>query len=289
MNAAIETMLARYHCQKRQDYENALKEILQSIALLGLWRAKFFEHAAFYGGTALRILYGLDRFSEDLDFSLLKKNSAFDLEDYTVAVRDEMASFGFDVREEVKVKSEDSAIQSAFIKAETKKNLMEIRVPSVLLGSMHPDQVLKIKIEVDVDPPSGFSTEARLLLQPIPFHVVVFQLPDLFAGKLHALLCRAWKSRIKGRDWYDLVWYIGRETPVRLSHLRERLVQSKHWPKDQVLEHHDIVRLLTERINEINFDQAQQDVLPFVKDPASVQLWSKDFFQSLVSTRLKSA
>lgn len=288
MNAAIEAMLARYHCQKRQDYENALKEILQEIALLGLWRAKFFEHAAFYGGTALRILYGLDRFSEDMDFSLLRRDSAFSLEDYTAAVRDEMASFGFDVRVQVKVKSEESTIQSAFIKAETKKNLIEIRVPSVLAASIHPERTLKIKIEVDADPPGGFETQARPLLQPIPFHVVVFQISDLFAGKAHALLCRAWQSRTKGRDWYDLVWYVGRDTPVRLTHLRERLIQSKRWPQGQPLGHSDLVRLLLEKIEEIDFDRAKLDVLPFLKDPASVEIWSKNFFRTLVSSRLKS-
>src|SRR5579872_4522766 len=128
MHAAIKTMLSKYQCHSEQDYVNALKEIFQEISLLGLWRAKFYEKAAFYGGTALRILYGLDRFSEDLDFSLLKPEKNFDLSRYNQAIKDELNSFGFEVTVETKIKNTDSNIESAFIKAETKKQFILIDI-----------------------------------------------------------------------------------------------------------------------------------------------------------------
>src|SRR5258708_11206041 len=104
MHYAIEQMLKKYNCCSQLDYLNSLKEIFQEIALLGLWRAKFYEKAAFYGGTALRILYGLDRFSEDLDFTLLKNTKNFDLSPYNQAIADELSSFGFKVSVETKIK-----------------------------------------------------------------------------------------------------------------------------------------------------------------------------------------
>ena len=185
----------------------ALREILQEIALLGLWRSRFFEKAAFYGGTALRILYGLDRYSEDLDFSLLKPTAEFDLSRYCSALEKEIRSFGFEATVTGKTKSAQSTIQSAFLKADTLKHLLVINTTESLIRNIPPGQVLKIKIEVDTDPPPGFDTETRFLLQPISFSVRAFSLPDMFAGKMHAVLCRGWKGRVKGRDWYDLVWY----------------------------------------------------------------------------------
>src|SRR5438309_3791037 len=123
MNPAILSMLDRYKCVTAQDYENALKEIIQEIALLGLWRAKFYEHAAFYGGSALRILYGLDRFSEDLDFTLLRPDKTFSLASYNQAIMDELRSFGFKVEVVTKTKKIVSNIESAFIKADSKQQL----------------------------------------------------------------------------------------------------------------------------------------------------------------------
>src|SRR5688572_27849459 len=171
MHDAIRTMLEKYKCHSGQDYINALKEIFQEIALLGLWRAKFFEKAAFYGVTALRILYGLDRFSEDLDFSLLTKDLSFSLSEYLSAIQVELQGMGFDVTIEAKNKEQDSAIKSAFIKAGTKKNLLKIKIPFEINNVIHRDELLKIKLEVDINPPGLFKTEAKILLIPIPFSV----------------------------------------------------------------------------------------------------------------------
>ena len=188
MHRAVEQMLAKYDCRSQQDYINALKEIFQEIALLGLWRAKFFEKAAFYGGSALRILHGLDRFSEDLDFSLLKPESDFDLSPFNAAIVRELQSFGFEVTVQTKIKTNRSAIESAFIKADAKTELIEIAAPVSIIQKTHRMQIIKIKLEVDTNPPGLFSTESQYLLQPIPFSVSAFVLSDLFAGKVHALL-----------------------------------------------------------------------------------------------------
>ena len=190
MQEAIVRMLARYESRTLDDATRALREIIQEVALLGLWRAKFFEKAAFYGGTALRILHGLDRYSEDLDFSLLEPSSGFDLGRYTASLQEEVQAFGFDVRVDLIGKAVQTPVQSAFLKANTRNELLVIETPQEIAQKAPRGQVLKVKLEVDTDPPGGFATQTRYLLHPIPFPVRAYTLPDLFAGKMHAVLCR---------------------------------------------------------------------------------------------------
>jgi predicted nucleotidyltransferase component of viral defense system len=283
MNPAIGQMLAKYKCETRQDYENALKEIIQEVALLGLWRAKFFEHAAFYGGTALRILYGLDRFSEDLDFSLLAPKKHFDLQPYLEAVKVELDGMDFNVEIAEKAKNNAAAVDSAFIKAGTKEHLVKIDVPDEIADRIARNDRIKIKLEVDTDPPAGFDTEAKVLLQPIAFSVRTYQQADLFAGKLHAVLARSWNAgRIKGRDYYDFVWYIGRDTPVHLSHLEQRLRQTDGWTADRKMTRADLLEMLEKHFSTLDVDLAKKDILPFIKDRQAVDLWSPQFFLSLL-------
>lgn len=278
MNDAVSSMLAKYKCQSVEDYENALKEIIQEIALLGLWRAKFFEKAAFYGGTALRIFHGLDRFSEDLDFSLLKPSQAFDLARYLDSAKNELASFGLNAEIKKREKKTQGAIQSAFIKTGTLSNMLMIELPDRMIKKIPSNRLIKIKLEVDTDPPGGFETEAKYLLVPIPFSVALYKLPDLFAGKMHAILCREWKSRVKGRDWYDFVWYVGKDVPVNLKHLGERMKQTGHLDKNAELTKEKLVSMLIQKIDRVDFTAAKKDVMPSIKDPSSVAIWSKDFF-----------
>jgi len=278
MNDAVKVMLDQYKCKSLNEYENALKEILQEIALLGLWRSKFFEKAAFYGGSALRILYGLDRFSEDLDFSLLKRNKDFSHANYCKAVEDELKGFGFSVTVEQKNKSHETNISSAFIKAGTLKNMIAVDTPESLRKRMHSRKLMKIKLEVDTDPPGDFHTEAKYLFQPIPFSVNVYSLPHLFAGKMHAILCRSWGRRVKGRDWYDLGWYVGRNQPVALTHLENRMKQTGHLEADDALTEETLKQKLQDRIIATDFNDARKDVENLLKDPSSLELWSDDFF-----------
>ena len=282
MNPAIQRMLQRYSRDTFEENVAALREVLQQLALLGLWRSKFFEHAAFYGGTALRILYGLDRYSENLDFSLLAPDLDFSLGRYGSALERELAGFGFDVSFAPVQESRRTAIDSAFIKTNTLKQMILIEADRERLGSLQSPQTLKIRLEVDVDPPGGFVTESKPILQPLPFAVRVYELPDLFAGKMHALLCRRWRNRVKGRDWYDFVWYVANYPRLHLSHLEQRMRQSGDYVAESPLEPGPFRKMVRQAVENLDIERAQEEVRPFIIDTASVEIWSADFFVSLV-------
>jgi predicted nucleotidyltransferase component of viral defense system len=282
MQEAIRNMLDRYECRTRDDYARALREILQEVALLGLWRSKFFERAAFYDGTALRILYGLDRYSEDLDFSLLEPDAEFSLGIYGDALCREMSAFGFEVDFEDRRKVRPGTIDSAFLKTNTYRQLIAIGIPDDLLGDLHPSKSLKIRLEVDTDPPGGFETETRYVLLPVPFSVRSYSLPDLFAGKLHAVLCRKWKTRVKGRDWYDLIWFVSRFPDMRLSHLEARMRQSGDYEDEDPLTDQKLEALLSRAVEDLDVDKARGEVAPFVRDQGALEVWSKEFFSEIM-------
>ncbi|MCP4600043.1 MAG: nucleotidyl transferase AbiEii/AbiGii toxin family protein [Proteobacteria bacterium] len=281
MNHAIAAMLKKYNKESINDHTNALREIIQEIALCGLWRGKFFEKAAFYGGTALRVLHGLDRFSEDMDFSLLATNRDFNIEPYCDFIEKELRAFGFTASVQKKQKTTGSAIESAFLKANTREQLLIVETTDSIVNTIPKKQLLNIKLEVDTDPPSGFSTESKYCLLPMPFSVKVYTEPSLFAGKMHALLCRKWKRRVKGRDWYDFVWYVSRETALDLNHLQTRMVQSGHWNPEEKLAEPDFRDVLAKTIDRLDIAQARSDVQSFIRDPSRVDIWSKDFFRHI--------
>ena len=282
MNAALAGMLDRYRPQTATDYEHALREIAQELALLGMWRARFFEHAAFYGGTALRVFHRLPRRSEDLDFSLLRPDRAFDLAPCLEAVRAELAAFGFSFRVERRSKRVDTATESAFVKGGTRINLAYIGLPENLQQRIPALQQVRIRIDVDTDPPPLAEYEVLTLLAPIPFQVRLFTLPCLFAGKLHAILCRNWQERVKGRDFYDFIWYLGRKVPCHIRHLQARMTQTGHWEQGDELTGTELRRLLRQRFEQVDFERARSDVRPFIRDPAELELWDAGFFLSLV-------
>ena len=281
MNEAVSQMLSAYSCRSIEDHLRALREVLQQIALLGLWRGKFFDKAAFYGGTALRVLYGLDRYSEDLDFSLLRPTSRFELKRYSEGLERELAAFGFEVHFEPVPKKAPSPVQSAFLKLDTLSQLLVVRTPQQLVERLHRNAVLKIRIEVDTDPPPEFETHTRYVLQPIPFAVRTYVLPDLFAGKMHAVLCRRWKRRVKGRDWYDLVWYAAHHPELHLLHLEHRMRQSGDWEGEAPLEAAAFHERLDRSIQALDVRQARREVEPFVRYPQSLEVWSKTFFRDV--------
>ena len=281
MNPALKDMLDAYRPVTPADYQNAAREIVQEIALLGLWRGGFFEHAAFYGGTALRIFHGLRRFSEDLDFSLLETADPTRLEDHLTGLATELESWGFSFEAEPKTSGEATGIESAFLKGNTQTNLLHIGAPEDLARRLPRSQKLQIKLEMDLDPPTGATTEVRTQLLPSPYQVRLYDLPSLFAGKLHAILCRGWKSRVKGRDFYDLVWYVGRDIQPNLPHLDARMRQSGHWDGEPITG--EILRqMLRERFAQLDFKRAADEVRIFLADPRELELWSKEFFDGLV-------
>ena len=281
MKNVIEQMLAKYELNSDYDRVNALKEIIQEITLSGLSRGGFFKKAAFYGGTALRVFYGLDRFSEDLDFSLIEKDEKFDLSKWFAAIENEAAAYGLKLSVEQKVKTTDSVIKSAFLKGNTREHLLIFYDDSGMLNHFHGNELIKIKFEIDTDPPKGAFFEKKYRLLPAPYEVNIYDEASLFAGKIHAVICRRWKNRIKGRDLYDYVFYLGRETRVNMTHLRARLIESGVIRENEVCEINDIKKLLNDRFENIDYKQAKEDVIPFIKEPSKMDMWSTEFFKQI--------
>ena len=279
-------MLQKYQINSLQDSRNALKEIIQEIALLGLYRSGFYTSAAFYGGSALRIFYGLNRFSEDLDFSLITPDNNFDFNKHLGYVENELGAYGLKVKVAQKLKSKDSGIKSAFVKGNTIILLLEIGSITKPVTGIQANENLKIKLEIDTNPPPGAEYEVKYQLNPVPYSVRLYSPDSLFAGKLHAILSRSWKNRVKGRDFYDYVWYLSQNIPVNLTHLENRLKQSGHIPEDKVLIQDELIKLLNKRFQEVDFQQAKSDVLPFIKDPQVLQIWSQDFFEKITLEKL---
>ena len=283
MNMAIEQMLKNYQIENIYDQKNAMKEIMQEIVLCGLSRAGFFQKAAFYGGTALRIFYGLDRFSEDLDFSLVTADPDFNLSVYFPVLEKEVRAFGLHVTIQEKEKTKESNIRSAFLKGNTKEHLLLFYADENLAGSVARSEVVKIKFEVDINPPEYADFEHKYRLLPTPYEVNLYDVPSLFAGKIHAVLCRAWKSRIKGRDLYDYVFYLSRGSAVNQKHLQARLLQSGFISEDMECTLPELRHMLYERFDTIDFRQAKQDVEPFIRDTASLNMWNADFFKQITT------
>lgn len=278
MQQVLIQMLSKYQINNIEDKKNAIKEIIQELVLCGLSRGGFFKEAAFYGGTALRVFYGLDRFSEDLDFSLVSENPSFDLTKYFSYIENETKSLGLNFSVTEKIKTFDSNIKSAFLKGNTKEHILTFYEETNDLNIINKEEVIKIKFEVDINPPFGATYETKFNLLPSPYQVKLYDMSSLFAGKIHACLCRNWRTRVKGRDFYDYVFFLTMGAKVNLINLKAKLVQSEYIPEDYNLTIENLRTLLNERFNNIDFVQAREDVYPFIKDKSKLDLWSKEFF-----------
>ncbi len=279
-DSSIKQMLNNYPDTMPQI--DKLREILQQTALLGLARHHFFQHAVFYGGTALRILYGLDRYSEDLDFSLLKPDPDFDFTPFLYGMHQELVAMGFKLEVSLREKNADTGIWSAFLKGTTLSMLLSIGEINKIKG-IHLEQKIQIKLEIDTDPPFiHLPFESKLVKNPVPFYVSTYALPDLFAGKMHAALCRNWKKRIKGRDWYDVIWYIQSGIPVNLVHLRERMKQTKHLDPEEKFGECELLERIHAKIDEIDWELAKSDIAMFIPDKQKLTIWSSLFFHDLI-------
>ena len=266
-NEIFDNMLSRYELTTEQQKRNAIFEVNQQIILAGLYAGEFFESAAFYGGTCLRIFHGLQRFSEDMDFSLLAPDENFDFSKYFQPIIDAFALVGREVEITKKDKKSFGKVESTFLKDNT----------DVYDVTFETEKSIKIKIEVDTNPPLNFTTEQKLLLQPHSFMTRCFTLPDLFAGKMHALVYRAWKNRVKGRDWYDFEWYVRHNIPLDFGHLAERCKQFNN----EEITPESFKEKLIERLSTADIKQVKEDVLPFVRDPKELAIWSNDYFVQL--------
>ena len=266
----FDAMVAEFQKKNAADERNAIHEVMQQIALAGLARGGFFEKAAFYGGTCLRLLHAMPRYSEDMDFSLLEPDRNFRFEDYFPAVVEEFKLAGKDVEIKMKHKGQPSAIESAFLKESS--DVFDIGFTT--------EKRQKVKIEVDIDPPPKFSTEMCILNEPRNCVIRSYTLPDLFAGKVSAALFRKWKSRVKGRDWYDVVWYICHHVPLDITHLVERAKESE--PGADVSTPEKVIAAFDEKIASIDFEGAKADVEPYVVDKSELDIWSAEFFRQTV-------
>jgi len=282
MADTLAALVEKRRPQSLEEYDQCLREVMQEFMLLALWRGGLFNEVAFYGGTALRLFYGLDRFSEDLDFTLLSPNPDFRFDPWFEYIKRELNAQGLEV--EVESKEKASTVQSAFLKTNTKKALLTIGASDRISASIPSNSRIKVKFEADIDPPLSFLTENKLLLEPIPYSVKVLASESLFAGKFHALLERDWKQRVKGRDWYDLVFFIRKDIPVHLEYLSARLKahheKSIHYGYnfDETLTAREAVRLLEQRISLLDVESARDEVSPFVRDKDQLKLWSIEFF-----------
>ena len=281
MNNILQKMLEKYEINSEQDEINAMKEIIQEIVLSGLSRGKFFDEAAFYGGTALRIFYGLDRFSEDLDFALIKPNPNFDLSKYFSFIEEEAKSYGLKLIINKKEKEKESNITSAFLKGNTMEHILLFFTDNNHQTNNKLLKDIKIKFEVDINPPAGANYELKYQLLPSPYQIRLYDLPSLFAGKIHAILCRKWNLRTKGRDLYDYVFFLSLNTKVNINLVKNKLIESKYIKENDSFNIDILKKLLKEKFKEINYDNAKEDVKPFIKNQSSLDLWSSDFFISI--------
>lgn len=266
-NEIYDNMLYAYGATTEQERRNAIFEVNQQVILAGLYNGGFFDVAAFYDGTCLRIFHGFQRFSEDMDFSLLTPDDKFDFTKYFQPIIDEFAIVGREVEIKKKDKKSFGKVESTFLKDNT----------DVYDVSFQPDKSIKIKIEVDTQPPLNFRTEQKLLLQPHSFMTRCFTLPDLFAGKMHALVYRGWKNRVKGRDWYDFEWYVRHNVPLDFAHLAERVRQFNN----EEIGREAFMAQLKDRLASANINQVKSDALPFVRNPKELDIWSNDYFVKL--------
>lgn len=260
--------------------ENSLKEIIQEIALFGLWRAGFFEVAAFQGGTSLRILHDLPRFSEDMDFILLAREQAFSWDRYLGRLLETLNQFGIDATVNDRGKL-DSNIQRAVIKDDSLVDQLDL-----VLYRGPPDRKLQIKLEVDINPPANSGFDFSFLDFPSDFEIRHQDLESNFALKIHALLCRKWD---KGRDWFDFSWYIRNRVAVNLPHLEAALMQAGPWAgTNQKVDIDWLGTTLAARIDTVDWTGAVRDVERFLNsiERDSLGLWSARFFRSRLDVLL---
>ena len=288
MNNVLKNMLDKYDIKNTLDETNAMKEIIQEIVLCGLSRGGFFDVAAFYGGTALRIFYGLNRFSEDLDFALIKPNLEFDLSKYFSFIEKEVQAYGLNLSISEKIKTKESNITSAFLKGDTKEHIL-IFFPNENMKNTTSLKDIKIKFEVDVNPPAGAKYDLKYKLLPSPHQVRLYDESSLFAGKIHAILCRNWNYRTKGRDLYDYIFYLSKNISVNMELIKEKLIDSNALKKEEAFNIDILKGLLDKKFEKIDYKNAKEDVEMFIEDKESLNLWSEDFFKEITKNLKESA
>lgn len=280
ITSIIQDRFNTYQVNSLEQEENALKEIAQEIVLYGLSLAGLFEEALFQGGTALRILHQLPRFSEDMDFILNEPSSNFDWHKYIGSIEEICKEYGITPSVVDRSKANNN-IKKLFIKDDSIGKLINLNFKH------HAQKKITIKLEIDVNPPSGSTKEIKYLDFPLDFSVAAQDLPSGFAGKSHALLCR---NYVKGRDWYDFLWYVAKGVMPNFNLLSNAINQIGPWQDKNIsVTPNWYFEALSKKIKTINWEQAKADVQRFLNEREALQLklWQEDFFLSKVE-KLKS-
>ena len=278
MKSTLEEIISVYNPKTVVETKAILREIIQSIVLIGLSRGGFFNKASFYGGTALRIFYGLNRYSEDLDFTLNSKEEDFSLEPYLKYINDIALSYGLELNISTKIKKIDSPIESAFAKLNTYQTFISLKMDSNLLNLLHKDEVIKVKFEVDCNPALGFTKESRWIDMPEFASISVLDESSLFSGKLHAILCRTYKNNVKGRDYYDFLFYMSKKIKPNIEYLKNKLVETGKLNEDEDFNLEILKQMLYEKFNSVDFEQVKIDARKFIFKNENLDYYSKELF-----------
>lgn len=267
----IQDKLDQYKPQNQLEEENALKEIAQEIALSALSRAGFFKVAAFQGGTCLRILYGLNRFSDDLDFALNEPDPSFKWAPYLKNLQTELEVYGFQFK--IEDRDKDTSVKSVFLKDDSIGNILILNH-----RNQGKSKMIKIKLEIDTTPPLGAKNEQKTINFPVTVPVISHDLPSLIAGKSHALLCR---DVAKGRDWFDFIWYAGGKTPINFDLLTKAIKQYGPWKNQKIqVDKKWYSENLSVKIERTDWKKQKKDVERFLKanDLDLLRQWGTAFF-----------
>lgn len=281
MNETMEALVKRLDPDSVDERKIVVRQAVQEVALNGLSETDFFDRAAFCGGTALRIFHGLDRFSEDLDFSLQNTDWEFSFDEYLPAICGKAQSFGFELEAKSKVKSEGNNIKSAIIKGNTRELLGLCYPDDGSASHVAKDDSARIKIEADVNPPALASYEVLRSSPPLDYTARLHDMPSLFAGKIDAVLCGPWKNRTKGRDLFDFRFYIEKGIPVNMEYLESRIVSKGHADPGDCFDRDRLLDMLRRRFMELDYPSAMEDAGTFAADWASCEGWCPEMFISL--------
>lgn len=281
--STINEMINLYNPKSLNENKAALREILQSIVLIGLSRADFFKEASFYGGTALRIFYGLNRYSEDLDFTLNEKKDSFSLEPYIESIKNVASSYGIELDINIKKKEIKTPVESAFAKLNTYQTFINLKINDELASLLHKDENIKVKFEIDLNPAVGFNVESKWIDMPEFANIIVLDESSLFAGKLHAIICRNYKNTVKGRDYYDFLFYIKKRVKPNLNYLKNKLIESGKIKENDKFDIDTLKVMLKDRFEVVDFNQVKTDAERFVFNNEDLSYYSKELFIEMIN------
>lgn len=278
----FEQIIKSYHPKNLEETKLVVRKLVQQIVLIGLSRGGFFKYASFYGGTALRIFYGLKRYSENLDFTLNKVDENFSIEPFISKINEVALSYGLNLIITTKNKKIATPIESAFEKLNTYQTFISLNLNDNIISTFHKDEVLKVKFEIDCNPTLGFNIENKWLDVPEFASVAILDESSLFSGKIHAILCRNYKNTVKGRDYYDFLFYIQNRVKPNMKYLKNKLIESKKINEYDEFNVSILKNMLKKRMNEVDFNQVKLDASRFIFANEDLSYYCKELFIQMI-------